>query len=230
MEKGGYAVSDFYPIIEVRENWDIQQEDMGTKPKFWYRASPDDARWLFKYPRSNNGVITGDHLAEKVAAEVAGLLEVPHASVDLAIFCGERGSTTKSFVANGSDLFHGNQILARKSPNYNPHTKFKQSDHTLENIWSALDAVFVEPAGAEDAKLRFAAYVVLDALIGNTDRHHENWGIVRTRVKDKLVDFPETELSEVVNRVPEEWMSRSAKVFSIALMRYNLKKLREIPL
>jgi hypothetical protein len=24
-----------------------------------------------------------------------------------------------------------------------------------------------------------AAYLVLDALIGNTDRHHENWGILR---------------------------------------------------
>ena len=74
-KKGGYAVSDFYPIIEVQENWDIQQEDMGTKPKFWYRASSDADRWLFKYPRSNNGVITGDHLAEKIAAEAAGLLE-----------------------------------------------------------------------------------------------------------------------------------------------------------
>ena len=30
--------------------------------------------------------------------------------------------------------------------------------------------------------MRFAEYVVLDALIGNVDRHHENWGVLRRKV------------------------------------------------
>ena len=33
-----------------------------------------------------------------------------------------------------------------------------------------------------------ADYMVLDALIGNTDRHHENWGILRTRVDGQWED------------------------------------------
>jgi hypothetical protein len=28
--------------------------------------------------------------------------------------------------------------------------------------------------------LRFVGYLMLDALVGNTDRHHENWGILQT--------------------------------------------------
>ena len=32
----------------------------------------------------------------------------------------------------------------------------------------------------------FADYLVLDALIGNTDRHHENWGLLMKQVGDHL--------------------------------------------
>ncbi|MEX5215467.1 MAG: hypothetical protein NW703_15045 [Nitrospiraceae bacterium] len=61
---------------------------------------------------------------------------------------------------------------------YNPAKRFKQTDHTLENIFLALDRTFATPDGAHKAKARFAAYLVLDAIIVNTDRHHENWGII----------------------------------------------------
>lgn len=44
-----------------------------------------------------------------------------------------------------------------------------------------MDRVFVEAQAAERAKSRLAEYLVLDALIGNTDRHHENWGTLRRR-------------------------------------------------
>jgi hypothetical protein len=32
--------------------------------------------------------------------------------------------------------------------------------------------------------LRIAGYLVLDALVGNTDRHHQNWGVILERRKD----------------------------------------------
>lgn len=56
-----------------------------------------------------------------------------------------------------------------------------QSDHTLENVFHALDDVFTTEAGTRTAKRQLASYLVLDALIGNTDRHHENWGLLLTR-------------------------------------------------
>ena len=134
--------------------------------------------WLFKYPRQD----TGEHWAEKIAAEVAKLLGVPHAKVELAAFSGERGSVTESFVRVGQELVHGNQLLEGVVHSYDPAKEFHQSSHTLANIWQVMDRVFEEPAAARRAKLRIAACLVLDALIGNTDRHHENWGILRKRV------------------------------------------------
>jgi hypothetical protein len=64
---------------------------------------------------------------------------------------------------------------------YDPAKKFRQSSHTLANIFAALDRVFRRPETATAAKMRIADYLVLDALIGNTDRHHENWGILVKR-------------------------------------------------
>ena len=175
-------MSDPYPIMEVRPEWVLLPEEMGSKTKLWYSPQEDqEAHWLFKHPRKG----TGEHWAEKIAAEVASILGIAHAKVELARFQGNRGSATESFVRPGETLDHGNQVLERVVRNYDPEKKFHQSSHTLENIWQAIDGVFGEPAAQESARSRFAEYLVLDALIGNTDRHHENWGILRGRADDR---------------------------------------------
>ena len=176
-----------YPIVEVQEEWALEKipEDLGSKPKFWYRAEETGVNWLFKYSREN----TGEHWSEKIAAEVADLLGVMHAKVDIATFDNSVGSVTKSFVRNETELVHGNQILARIMSDYDPYANFGQSQHTLANILAALDKAFVIPEAGEIAKRSFAGYLLLDALIGNTDRHHENWGILRRRYRGGLADI-----------------------------------------
>ena len=164
-----------YPIIEIQPEWVIAEEDMGSKPKFWYRASTDEPEWLFKYPQRN----TGQHWSEKIAAELANAIGISHARVELARFQGSRGSATESFMQDDRELAHGNQVLAGQLLDYDPDKQLRQSDHTLENIFASLERVFTSEHGVSRAKRRIADYVVLDALIGNTDRHHENWGILR---------------------------------------------------
>ena len=168
---------DPYPVTEVLPEWNREGEEMGSKKKFWYvRPGPEEkTEWLFKYPQPN----TGQHWSEKIAAEVAAVLEIPHARVELAVFSRDKGSVTKSFADNGRELVHGNQMLEWTVRGYDPGKRFHQSSHTLSNIWKVLDRVFLTPEGARDSKVRLAKYVVLDAVIGNTDRHHENWGEVR---------------------------------------------------
>ncbi|MCE2434413.1 MAG: HipA domain-containing protein [Candidatus Latescibacteria bacterium] len=170
-------MSDAYPIVIVEPEWVITPEEMGGKTKFWYGKPDDNTNWLFKYPRPN----TGEHGAEKIAAEVAAVIGTTHAKVELAQFQGERGSVTESFARGDRVLHHGNQMLEVALDGYNPNQKFRQSSHTLANIWKVMDAIFLGPESAKQAKLIIAEYTVLDALIGNTDRHHENWGILRRR-------------------------------------------------
>lgn len=170
-----------YSIFEIQPEWVLETEGMGSKEKFWYRAKDGEPEWLFKFPQPN----TGQHWAEKIAAEVAACLDILHARVELAVFQGTRGSATETFARDGRNLFHGNQMLAGKVLGYNPAKQFHQSDHTLENILTAIDRTFATLEGARRAKVRMAEYIVLDAVIGNTDRHHENWGITRKQVGDR---------------------------------------------
>ena len=55
----------------------------------------------------------------------------------------------------------------------------------MRNIFFSLDNVFVKTNAKQKAKIQIAEYIVLDALIGNTDRHHENWALLRKKINNK---------------------------------------------
>ncbi|MDX9708755.1 MAG: HipA domain-containing protein [Trichloromonas sp.] len=151
-------------------------EQLGSKPKFWFRLQGDEQPWLFKYTREN----TGEDWSEKIASELAKLLKIPAATVELATFMGKRGCASRSFVETkkGFELIHGSEVLAGRVLGYEKEKQWGQSDHCIKNIIAAVEQVF--PAYRRTQNLRtLASYIVLDALICNTDRHHDNWGLLR---------------------------------------------------
>lgn len=82
------------------------------------------------------------------------------------------------------ELIHGNELLVEMDPRY-PRTKqYRAREHTLDNILSALTLRctlpnrHAFPAAITNSCDLFVGYLMLDALIGNTDRHHENWAIL----------------------------------------------------
>lgn len=175
-------MSKHYPVLDVKQSWIVRCEEMGSRDKFWYQRSRSEPEWLFKCPRDG----TGEHWAEKISSELAAFLGINHATTELATFQGERGSVSKSFVVTGGRLTHGNQLLERDFEGYDARKRFNQSDHLLSNIWEIIERVFKNPERIKNAKLRISDCLVLDALIGNTDRHHENWGVLGKRVNDHL--------------------------------------------
>lgn len=66
-----------YPILILDFDSPDVIEQLGSKPKFWFRKQDDDQPWLFKYTRVN----TGEDWSEKIASEIAHLLEIPAAQV-----------------------------------------------------------------------------------------------------------------------------------------------------
>lgn len=165
-----------FEIMELHSDSPEVIEQLGSKPKFWFRLDGDDQPWLFKYTREH----TGEDWSEKIASEIASLLRIPAAHVELATFMGSRGCASRSFVETkkGYELIHGSEILAGRIWNYKKTKQWGQSDHCLKNIISAVEQVF--PARLRTRQLRtLASYIVLDALVCNTDRHHDNWGLLR---------------------------------------------------
>ena len=67
---------------------------------------------------------------------------------------------------------------------YSPEQKFKQNMHTVRRIFHSMD-IFGTGSFANECRVKLAEYLVFDAVIGNVDRHHENWGVLRKRVDKK---------------------------------------------
>ena len=142
--------------------------------------------WLFKKPRPD----TGEAWAEKISAEVGELMDLPCARIELATYEGGFGTVSLSFAdaEKGLELVHGNERLPIIVTDYEKEKKYHQSDHTHDRIMETLKGTSVpvdwsHPTIEKSATDVFAGYLTLDALIGNTDRHHENWGILLGRVE-----------------------------------------------
>ena len=182
-----YDISDWKPL---------STEQMGTKPKFWC-LSPDGERYLFKESRSH----AGEHWSEKIASEIAGWMGLPHAEIELATYRGKLGTISRHFLAErpGASLIHGNELLLEQDPTYPAGSpNFRTAQHTLNRIIGVLDQRDVRvPRDFPDcARIRngadlFVGYLLLDALIGNTDRHHENWAVVRD-IETRLLELAPT--------------------------------------
>lgn len=166
-----------YPIITVPDEAGETIEQLGTKRKFWF----DDNRQLYKQGRPG----TGENWAEKVACELCGLLGLPHAGYDLAVWRGQPGLVTPSFLPPRWRLVHGNELLAKLYPDYLTQQRYKRRQHTVSAFMGVGRNSRIEPPPGYDLSppLRVAAdfmvgYLMLDCLIGNQDRHDENWGLM----------------------------------------------------
>ncbi|WP_293023072.1 MULTISPECIES: HipA domain-containing protein [unclassified Moorena] len=176
-------VANQYEIIRLTSEQEsqAQEETMGTKEKFWFYHS-QLKKCLFKYPRQN----TGEDWSEKVAFELCNLLDIPAARYELAETAdGNKGVITVNFLGEGETLVHGNEVLSGINPDYPALVTQKAYQHTIEVVMEAIREKSVNfppswtvPDGFTDARDLFVGYLLLDAWIGNGDRHHENWGFV----------------------------------------------------
>ena len=169
-----------FPIINVSSDASTQLEQLGTKAKFWY-WSGDGRRMLFKEGRPG----TGENWSEKVCCEIARQLGLPHAEYDLALWRDRKGVASPSLVPEGDRLILGNELLVRFFDKYETTVRYRASQHTLRRAAAALQHPSIEvpigwhrPPEMTSAVSVFVGYLLLDALVGNQDRHHENWGLI----------------------------------------------------
>lgn len=169
-----------YPIIHVPDDASDLPEQLGTKYKFWFRDATGRP-CLFKEGRPN----TGENWAEKVCCELCALLGIPHAHYDFATWRQRSGVASPTFVPDGGRLVHGNELLAKLVSDYEREKRFRARQHTVAVVMGImrfpeirlpLESVPVEQI--KNAASMFVGYLMLDALVGNQDRHHENWGLI----------------------------------------------------
>lgn len=177
-----------FTVIHVPSDAARVSEVMGTKRKFWFQDN-ELGSCLFKFSRQN----TGEDWAEKIAAELCLAIGLPSAKQEFGIWQDQRGTISPEFLMPNEELVHGNDILNGLVPTYPREKKYNVSEHTLATVlpvFSDLDIQmplrWTSPPLVKSAVDTFVGYLLLDAWIGNGDRHHENWGVIRTQSADYL--------------------------------------------
>ena len=119
----------------------------------------------FKYEKYN----CSESCSEKLSYEIDKILGYPCAHIELAKDeAGRIGILSYLFVDNKNS--HHNDAISY----INKNSSLRKEIYTISNIKNCLDEI--------DLNLfpNFLKIMVFDALVGETDRHEENWGIIST--------------------------------------------------
>lgn len=188
-------------ILDVT-GWAVREEEwLGDQEKLWLREPGDDGQyWLFKPSRVTTLPGRGDtpdrqftwfdaH-SELIAAELAGLIDVPTAQVRIARRSGSSGSISANVVPYDGELQSGDVFLSGL-PGLEYVPVVERSRNRTGHHLDGIERVLRGKAGPRDcdgygACEVFAGFLVLDAWIGNTDRHAENWALVVEGAESRL--------------------------------------------
>lgn len=166
-------------LVVLGEEYFVQ-EQIGTKEKYWVRGN----RYLFKRGRPR----TGEDWAEVFVSEFCEVLGIPHAKYCFARdWTGKYGVLTESFVPECGSLILGNELIKKYFIGYDATKRYKHTGHTLSRVLTLIHYAtenygLLPPAVCPGPVHKpidvFTSYLLVDALVGNQDRHHENWGFI----------------------------------------------------
>ena len=172
-------MSEMFSVLLVDREQAISTEPVGSKRKFWF--SHNHKRLIFKAEERE----TGEDWAEVVSAELCELLGLPHVRYELAreFFEGNYkfpGVVSERLITWSESLILGNALLLVQDPSYPTTQRRKVRQHSrlavTDSIWNFRPPRGEElmPEASRTAGGAFIGYLLLDAWIANTDRHHEN--------------------------------------------------------
>lgn len=163
-----------YPIKKAGKDFNFTQEinNKGSREK---RMAIDNKgnKAMFKYKMP--GRICSESCSEKMSYEIARVLGYKCAKIELAYDEeNELGILNYIFVDTAEEE-HIDAVDYIKKNN-----EEREEFYTIENIKKCLDRL--------DFKLfeQFLKIILFDALVGEQDRHEENWGVIRKNGGYKL--------------------------------------------
>lgn len=198
---------------------DEELETIGTKQKFWISGKTllsDDSPYLVKLSTDNRPLlpekpniipIVGEHWSEYIASQLCKVLDLPHASYQICRVLDNNypegfkwGVISKKITNEYEEIILGNQFLFNELDNYPApdsneawHKRYKNSQHTIEVVFEKISNANIKTVPNLEKELGvcdlFCGYLLLDVLIGNQDRHHENWAIIQAVANSQMYHY-----------------------------------------
>lgn len=175
-------------MIRIKEfdKWipDKEKLDSGKGKKIWL-TNPNNVRtcgW-FKYVKKTyqkndkeNEICTYENISEKIAELIARELKINSAKIDIGTYYGEKGCLSYNILSNNQSMSEGVSYISRKYKKYDAiigQDLDSGKYYCLDIILSSLDS--------DKLKMDFLKIMIFDFIIGNSDRHSNNWAIVKTK-------------------------------------------------
>lgn len=152
----------------------------GTRDKVVLLNPQADVKYFLKYSMDKLGrKYTTEYWSEIVASEIGSYLGFNMLEYNFAIRNGRAGCISKSMIdTDKEELIEGHSILTAYDGTYNPEDKESYSKYTFSFICNALKAYKADRFIPD-----FVRILIFDAIIGNSDRHQSNWGLIKTTNK-----------------------------------------------
>lgn len=205
-------MADYFDITKwVEKPW---FQTGGTRSKMIVENPVDHADYYFKTSlKKINKDYKYEFWSEIIASEVGQSLGFNVLKYDIAYNGKELGCISKSMVKPGENkLTEGISYLTGYDTTYQPaNKKNSKTQYTFQFIVDALKSFKLERFVENIIEL-----IVFDSLIGNSDRHQENWGI--------LTEY--NEVIKLLEELPKNKKRSGAEqlVYSLLTMTSKLKK------
>lgn len=163
--------------IQEYSNWKIYDgaaEGSGRSEKIWL-ISDDGNIGLFKFPKIDptTSKVTTEYVSEWLAHQLGEVLGVSTAKVDIGTYQGRIGSMSYLVTKPNEYLAEGIGFISGLYPNYDSLRMVDTSNglyYCLEHILQSTYKIVPRYVWLE--------MMVFDFLIGNADRHQNNWGVL----------------------------------------------------
>ncbi len=150
----------------------------GTRDKLVLVKPNTEDTYFLKFPMvREKRDYTPENWSEILAYEIGNLLGFNVLRYDLAVHNGKVGCISKNMIkpSNNESLIEGHSILSRYDSTYDPSDKGTYNRYTFEFVCNALKAY-----NAEFFVKDLIRTLIFDAIIGNSDRHQSNWGLIQS--------------------------------------------------
>lgn len=198
-------------LFIISDDWNPQPwfSTGGTRAKKYLQA-PDGKFYYFKRSQYKDASDTKpgkdfkyEFWSEVIAFEVGTMLGFNVLKYDIAIEGEIMGCICESMInSEQEELIEGVKYLQAFSPHYDPEKKEHQTWYTFQLIEYAL-----ENAKLKEEIIHIIEIIIFDALIGNGDRHQENWAVINHQ-KLMTEEIEEAEKHEEYNKLKkwERWI------------------------
>jgi hypothetical protein len=171
--KANAGVIKFYDISQWQEKPHFQTG--GTRDKVIVENPEDGNLYYFKTSlKRANDEYKHEFWSEIIASDIGRELGFNTLHYDVVINKNKIGCLSKSMVdANRNKLSEIINYLRGYDSNYNPNDKSSYCKYTFRFIEQALRSY-----NMEGEMRHIVTTIIFDSLIGNGDRHQENWGFI----------------------------------------------------